>query len=309
MASDGHGPARPAGGADAAADALTGRLLDGRYRIGARVARGGMASVYEATDLRLDRTVAVKVMHPGLGDDEEFAARFVARGAGGGAAVAPQRGRGLRPGPRRRASSSSPWSWSPATPCATPSARRARCRPARALALLEPVLSALAAAHRAGLVHRDVKPENVLIADDGRVKVADFGLAKARQRRHPAHRHRRRADRHRLLPRPRAGRRRPRRRRAPTCTPPGVLLYELLTGRQAARGRVADPGRLQARPRRRAAPDARSRPACRRTSTRWSPAPPPATAEPAARRRGGAAAPRAPRQPGARPPAYARTTS
>ena len=56
---------------------MTGRLLDGRYRIGPRIARGGMASVYEATDLRLDRTVAVKVMHPGLGDDDEFAARFV----------------------------------------------------------------------------------------------------------------------------------------------------------------------------------------------------------------------------------------
>ena len=58
-------------------DPLVGRLLDGRYRIRARVARGGMASVYEATDTRLDRTVAVKVMHPGLGDDQEFAQRFV----------------------------------------------------------------------------------------------------------------------------------------------------------------------------------------------------------------------------------------
>ena len=64
-------------GADAAGDPMIGRLLEGRYRIGARIARGGMAGVYEATDLRLDRTVAVKIMHPGLGDDDEFAARFV----------------------------------------------------------------------------------------------------------------------------------------------------------------------------------------------------------------------------------------
>jgi serine/threonine-protein kinase len=162
---------------------LTGRLLDRRYRIGPRIARGGMASVYEATDLRLDRTVAVKVMHPGLGDDDEFAARFVRearaaarlshpnvvavfdQGADDGTvflAMELVRGHTLRDLIREE------------SPMA----------PARALALIEPVLSALAAAHRAGLIHRDIKPENVLIATDPHtgattVKVADFGLAKA----------------------------------------------------------------------------------------------------------------------------------
>ena len=58
-------------------DPMVGRLLDNRYLMGPRIARGGMASVYEATDTRLERTVAVKIMHAGLGDDDEFAARFV----------------------------------------------------------------------------------------------------------------------------------------------------------------------------------------------------------------------------------------
>src|SRR4029079_8444721 len=62
--------------ADRVTDPLIGRLLDGRYLVGPRVARGGMATVYEATDTRLDRTVAVKVMHAGLGDDDEFSRRF-----------------------------------------------------------------------------------------------------------------------------------------------------------------------------------------------------------------------------------------
>ncbi|WP_307828129.1 Stk1 family PASTA domain-containing Ser/Thr kinase [Nocardioides sp. SYSU D00038] len=162
----------------ATSDPLTGRLLEGRYRIGPRIARGGMASVYEATDIRLDRTVAVKVMHPGLGDDEEFAARFVTEARNAARVSHPNivavYDQGTDEGDVYLA-----MELIPGHTLRDTIAESAPMSPARALALLEPVVSALAAAHRAGLVHRDVKPENVLIADDGRVKVADFGLAKA----------------------------------------------------------------------------------------------------------------------------------
>jgi len=163
-------------------DPLLGRTLDGRYRITSRIARGGMAGVYEATDLRLDRTVAVKVMHSGMGGgpggDEAYVARFVreARAAArlshphvvsvydqGEDGGSPYLVMELVPGHTLRDTITS----------------QSPLAPRRALALLEPVLAALAAAHRAGLVHRDIKPENVLISDEGAVKVADFGLARA----------------------------------------------------------------------------------------------------------------------------------
>ena len=159
-------------------DPLVGRVLDGRYRVDQRLARGGMATVYEAHDERLDRTIALKVMHPSLAEDEEFVSRFIRearsaaqlshpnvvavydQGADQGhvyLAMELVRGRTLRDLIRERGSLTT----------------------RQTLDVLEPVLAALGAAHQAGLIHRDVKPENVLLSDDGRVKVADFGLARA----------------------------------------------------------------------------------------------------------------------------------
>ncbi len=175
MQSDGH--ART--GVDApSGDPITGRLLDGRYRIGPRIARGGMASVYEATDLRLDRMVAVKVMHSGLGDDEEFAARFV-REARAAARLSHPNVVAVYDQGDEHGTVYLAMEMIVGHTLRDVIRKESPIPPARALALIEPVLSALAAAHRAGIVHRDIKPENVLIADDGRIKVADFGLAKA----------------------------------------------------------------------------------------------------------------------------------
>ncbi len=162
----------------AAGDPIEGRLLDGRYRVGARIARGGMASVHEATDLRLDRTVAVKVMHPGLGGDDDFADRFV-REARAAARLNHPHVVGVFDQGDDAGSVFLVMELVPGHTLRDVVRKEAPMSPSRALALLDPVLSALAHAHRAGLIHRDIKPENVLIADDGRVKVADFGLAKA----------------------------------------------------------------------------------------------------------------------------------
>ncbi|TDB88861.1 Stk1 family PASTA domain-containing Ser/Thr kinase [Actinomadura sp. 7K534] len=160
------------------ADPLVGRVLDGRYRIESRIARGGMATVYVARDIRLDRTVAIKVMHAGLASDEDFVTRFIGEAKAAAAlshpnvvAVYDQRTDGEHV-------------FLVMEYVAGHTLRDAltavgRLGPRAALEIMMPVLAALGAAHRAGLVHRDVKPENVLINEDGQVKVADFGLARA----------------------------------------------------------------------------------------------------------------------------------
>jgi eukaryotic-like serine/threonine-protein kinase len=162
----------------ATSDPLVGRALEGRYRIRHRIARGGMSTVYSAVDERLDRLVAVKVMSGDLSADPAFNDR-VAREARAAARLAHinavavydqgedaghvflvmelVNGRTLRDLLRERG----------------------RLSAAEAVSIVEPVLAALALAHDAGLVHRDIKPENILLSDEGVVKVADFGLARA----------------------------------------------------------------------------------------------------------------------------------
>ena len=159
-------------------DPVLGRLLDGRYEIQSRIARGGMATVYRAMDTRLDRTVAVKIMHPHLAEDSDFAARFVreARAAarlnhGGVVGVFDQ---GADDGLVYLA-----MEYVPGRTLRDVVSDEAPLPPLRAVQLMERVLDALAAAHTAKIVHRDVKPENVLITPGGGVKVADFGLARA----------------------------------------------------------------------------------------------------------------------------------
>jgi len=157
---------------------MVGRLLDGRYRIEDRIARGGMATVYTATDTRLDRVVALKIMHDGLGADEDFAGRFVYEARASARLNHPHVVAVFDQG-EDDGTVYLVMEYVPGRTLRDVIRAEAPLSPRRALELLEQVLTALAAAHEAGLIHRDVKPENVLITPAGRIKVADFGLARA----------------------------------------------------------------------------------------------------------------------------------
>ncbi|MEU4152366.1 Stk1 family PASTA domain-containing Ser/Thr kinase [Streptomyces sp. NPDC026659] len=159
-------------------DPLVGQVLDGRYRVDARIAVGGMATVYRALDTRLDRVLAVKVMHPALAADGAFVERFIREAKSVARLSHPNVVQVFDQGTDR---SYVYLAMEYVAGCTLRDVLRERgaLRPRAALDILEPVLAALGAAHRAGFVHRDMKPENVLIGDDGRVKVADFGLVRS----------------------------------------------------------------------------------------------------------------------------------
>ncbi|MFF8590135.1 Stk1 family PASTA domain-containing Ser/Thr kinase [Streptomyces sp. NPDC015220] len=159
-------------------DPLVGQVLDGRYRVDARIAVGGMATVYRALDTRLDRVLALKVMHPTLAADASFVERFIREAKSVARLDHPNVVQVFDQGTD---GSYVYLAMEYVAGCTLRDVLRERgaLQPRAALDILEPVLAALGAAHRAGFVHRDMKPENVLIGDDGRVKVADFGLVRA----------------------------------------------------------------------------------------------------------------------------------
>ena len=159
-------------------DPLVGRLLDDRYLVLELVARGGMATVYHALDRRLDRAVALKVMHSHLAGDAAFAARFD-REARAAARLSHPNVVGVFDQGQDGDLHFLAMEYLPGRTLRQVLVERGALTPKEALRVMDPVLDALAAAHRAGIVHRDVKPENVILTDDGRVKVADFGLARA----------------------------------------------------------------------------------------------------------------------------------
>ena len=157
---------------DVTLSAPIGQLLDGRYLVESQLARGGMATVYLARDVRLDRAVAIKIAHPELARDREFVDRFIGEAhavarlsSPNVVAVFDQGSTGdlnyiameYVPGPTLRELLTA----------------RGRLNPREALDIIERVLAGLAVAHDAGIIHRDVKPENVLLGNGTSVKVAE----------------------------------------------------------------------------------------------------------------------------------------
>lgn len=159
---------------------LSGQLIDNRYELIRILANGGMGTIYEGLDIRLDRKVAVKIMHPHLAQDEEFITRFIREAKAAASLSHPNIVNVMDQG----------WNQSgiPAVFLVMELVEGQTYRELIAgkgtfsvnetINYLSPVVSALAAAHQIGIVHRDIKPENILISNDGRIKIADFGLAR-----------------------------------------------------------------------------------------------------------------------------------
>lgn len=157
---------------------MIGRLVDGRYQVRSRIARGGMATVYLATDLRLERRVAIKVMHGHLADDTQFRERFIQEARSAARLAHPNVVNVFDQG-QDSDMAYLVMEYLPGITLRDLLQEHRILTTEQTLDIMEAVLGGLAAAHKAGIVHRDLKPENVLLADDGRIKIGDFGLARA----------------------------------------------------------------------------------------------------------------------------------
>lgn len=163
-------------------DPLVGSVVDGRYLVLSRLARGGMSTVYRATDQRLDRDVALKILYPHLAEDASFLDRFEREAKSAARLSHPHVVGVLDQGVEDSAERSLAYlvmEYVPGKTLRDLLREKKRLTPRIALAMMDPVVEGLGAAHDVGLVHRDVKPENVLLASNGRIKIADFGLARA----------------------------------------------------------------------------------------------------------------------------------
>ncbi|WP_394768912.1 Stk1 family PASTA domain-containing Ser/Thr kinase [Lacisediminihabitans sp.] len=159
-------------------DPLIGRLIDGRYQVRSRIARGGMATVYLATDLRLERRVAIKVMHGHLADDSQYKARFIQEARSAARLAHPNVVNVYDQG-QDGETAYLVMEYLPGITLRDLLQEHKVLTTVQAMDIMEAILAGLAAAHKNGIVHRDLKPENVLLADDGRIKIGDFGLARA----------------------------------------------------------------------------------------------------------------------------------
>lgn len=159
-------------------DRLVGTLVDNRYAVRSKLARGGMSTVYLATDLRLERDVALKVLHPHLATDDAFLGKL-GQEAKAAAKLSHPHVVGVLDQGNDDGTAYLVMEFIKGHTLRDVIRSKGALPPRLALALIDPVVEGLGEAHAAGLIHRDVKPENVLIADDGRIKIGDFGLARA----------------------------------------------------------------------------------------------------------------------------------
>ncbi|OAE01485.1 PASTA domain-containing protein [Arthrobacter sp. OY3WO11] len=159
-------------------DPLVGTLVDNRYAVRSKLARGGMSTVYLATDQRLERDVALKVLHPHLSADDNFLGRL-GREAKAAARLSHPHVVGVLDQGNDGRTAYLVMEYIKGHTLRDLINEKGALPPRLALALIDPVVEGLGAAHAAGFIHRDVKPENVLISDDGRIKIGDFGLARA----------------------------------------------------------------------------------------------------------------------------------
>lgn len=158
-------------------DSWIGSTIEGRYAIQERIARGGMSTVYLARDTRLNRDVAIKVLFTHMAEDHKVVERFEQEARNSALLSHPNVVQVLDQGQTRETA----YMVIEYVPGATLRTllKRGPMTPRLTLAYAQAILAGLSAAHRAGLVHRDIKPENVLVSPEGRIKLADFGLARA----------------------------------------------------------------------------------------------------------------------------------